>query len=187
METEKEVIPEGEQAEQITETVPAEENQEDTQDEGGVYRAKLNATNRFLEKEGYKFENGKWIKPSTTQVEKKEEVASTPNLSPHDVIALTKANIDVEDVDEVVRLSKVFGKSVSDTLKDKTVVSILRERTEERKTGNATLIKSQRGAQKTTGEDFLVKAETTGEIPTSPDQIRELAQARLNRLKNKNK
>lgn len=107
-------------------------------------------------------------------------------LSTKEVLALTESKISSEDYDEVVRVSKILGKSVSEALKDKTLISILAERAEERRTANATQTRGgARGTSTTSGASSLEKAEKTGEVPTTDEGMREMAEARLARLRKK--
>ena len=99
-----------------------------------------------------------------------------------DTLALVEAKVSSEDYDEVVRVAKILGKPVVEALKDKTMLAILSERVEERRTAEATLTgKTQRGVSKTTGEDLLQRAETTGEVPEDEDGMKKLFQARMAR------
>src|SRR3990167_7024303 len=91
LENDKVVEPEGEE-------VADEVSEEDKTD----YRGKLNANNRFLEKEGYKFKEGRWVKPEV-KTEKKE---SSDALSTKDLFALTKSNTHEDDVDWIVKQAK---------------------------------------------------------------------------------
>lgn len=106
------------------------------------------------------------------------------NLSNKDIIFLAKADIHEDDTDEVLDWAKLKGISVSEAYKH--MKPILDVRTEERTTAQVTNTKSgARGASQTTGEDLLQKAERTGEVPTDPDKIRQMQEARLTRQRNK--
>lgn len=184
-----ETTPEGEQVQETTtDTEVVVEESEEVSEEpvDNKLRAKINIQNRLLRKEGYEFVDGKWVKPET----KKEvgEVKSSSDLSTRDVIALSKANIHEEDIDDVVEYAKFKKISVPEALKSNYIQTTLRERGEERKTASVTQTKGgARGAQKTSGEALLEKAESTGELPTTPEGMTALAEARIARLKNKNK
>lgn len=104
------------------------------------------------------------------------------SLTTKDALALVNAKVSDEDYDEVIRVSKIFGKSIGETLKDKTMQSILSERVEERRTAElAQTGKNRRGESKTTGEDLLAKAEKTGEVPEDEEGLKKLFQARMAR------
>lgn len=101
-------------------------------------------------------------------------------FSPKDMLALTEHNVSSEDYDEVVRVAKVLNKPLHEALKDNILKSIINERAEERKTAQATATRGgARGSTKVSGQDLLRKAETTGEVPSSDDDMRKLAEARI--------
>lgn len=104
------------------------------------------------------------------------------SLTTKDALALVNAKVSDEDYDEVIRVSKILGKTIGETLKDKTMQSILSERVEERQTAElAQTGKNRRGESKTTGEDLLEKAEKTGEVPDTDEGLQKLFQARIAR------
>lgn len=108
-----------------------------------------------------------------------KEPSQEANLTPRDFLALSEAKISSDDFDEVLRVTKALGLSISDGLKDPTIKSILSVRAEERRTANATQVRGgARGASKVSGEDLLRKAESTGELPDSDEGIRAIAEAR---------
>ena len=114
--------------------------------------------------------------------ELKDKVSVNPvkeenGLSPKDYLALTEAKVTSEDFDEVVRVSKVLGKNLTDTLKDKTMQMILQERVEQRKTDEATAVKARRPVtSEPQGKELLSKA-VKGQFPDSDDGIAELVEA----------
>lgn len=105
-------------------------------------------------------------------------------LNTKDVLALVNAKVSQDDYDEVVKMAKLLGKAVSDTLNDNSVKAILSAREEERRTAQATQTKSPRGVTKTSGDDLLAKAEKTGEVPDTDAAMQEMLRARLARRKN---
>lgn len=117
---------------------------------------------------------------------KKQEKATTPategGLSEYDILALKNSNItDKDDLDIVKDYAKKLGMSIAEAIEDKYVQNVLADKKEERRTAQATEIRSPRGIAKTTGEDLLRRAEKTGEMPTTEDGMRALAEARLAR------
>lgn len=115
-----------------------------------------------------------------------QSVPTQDSLSPKDALLLAKAEVSLEDVDEVVEYAKYRKIAIGDALKDPTLKAILSTRVEERKTAAATHTRGgARGASKVTGEDLLRKAEATGEVPEDPQKIREIVEARMARRKNK--
>ena len=169
--------------EEETEVVVPETTEEVVTEEETIedVRAKLAKAEEIAENQKIRAEKAE-KKSKTEKVEKNDE----QSLSTKDTLALMNAKVSSEDVDEVLRIAKVLGKSVADTLKDKTMLSILTERGEERNTAAATQTgKTQRGVTKTTGEDLLSKAEQTGEVPESKEDMQKLFMARLTRKTSK--
>lgn len=117
--------------------------------------------------------------------DKKEIIPESPkeqSLSVKDTLALVENKVSTDDFDEVVRVAKILGKSVSEALKDSTLKSILSTRVEERRSADVAIVKgSPKGASKITGESLLEKAETTGEVPDTTEGLQALFQARLAR------
>lgn len=99
-----------------------------------------------------------------------------PEFSIKDQVALGKIN--EEDIDEVVRVAKVLGKSVSEAMKDPVLKTILDNREELRTSANvANTNNVRRGSVKVSDEELLSKA-NTGKLPESDDEIARLYQAR---------
>jgi hypothetical protein len=117
--------------------------------------------------------------------EKKEEPSQDANLSPRDFLALKDANITADDFEEVQDFATYKKLSIADALAHPTLKTILQDRAEERRTARATETRSPRGVAKTSGEDFLKKAESQGEVPESDEGLRAMLQARLERRRNK--
>lgn len=110
--------------------------------------------------------------------------APSQELSTKDVLYLSGAGIPVDDVDDVISYASKMGVSIKEA--HDFYKPILAERTEQRKTAAATHTKGgARGASKSTGADFLAKAEQTGDVPETEDAMRALQEARLARKKNK--
>jgi hypothetical protein len=180
MNTEEETILDDEQVEdEIVEEVEETEDVEQ-EDEESPYRSKLNATNRFLEKEGYKFEKGKgWVKPTeTTKPVTKKSVDSGLNSS--DTLAFIDAQVtNSEDIAEVMKLAKGFGISLSEALKDKTVKHRLEVLRDERKTAEASNTRTARSGAKGIDAKQLVENLAKGDVPkTGSNEAEELYWAR---------
>lgn len=171
---------EGEQVQQTTEeTVVANETKEGSKEED--YRAKLNANNRFLEKEGYSWKDGKWVKAQPEKKSAKEDALSTI-----DIIALSKADVEVDDISEVVEHARYKGISVTEALKTDYIKTFLRGKKEERMSANLAITRTNpRGVKKNSGEAFLERAESANELPSSDEEMQALVNARIARLKNK--
>lgn len=149
-------------------------------------RKKADASSKNFERAKKAEEELKALKEAAKEGVAKEGQEDVGQLTPKDYLSLTENKVSSEDFDEVVRISKILNKPISEALKDKTLKSILQERQEERVTAQATQVKTgARGAKKTSGEALLEKAENTGEIPDTPEGIKAMAQARIDRAKQK--
>lgn len=104
-----------------------------------------------------------WRKKASEKTEVTKEVVKDDKYSLSDIRALQ--NVPEEDIEEVEKASKILGKSLSETLKDATVRSILATRLEERKTANAQNTKTQRSTQKEISDDDILNKVSKGEIP----------------------
>ena len=105
---------------------------------------------------------------------------SQDNLSNKDIIYLAKADIHADDLDEVVELARLKKWDVSkahDYLKP-----VLETRAEERKSANATQVRSPRGTSKTSGNELLERARRGAEIPDTDEAFAEVFKARRARL-----
>ena len=145
-------------------------------------RAKLNAQNRFLKKEGYEFVNGKWIKPAPN-AKKKTTSSKSDQLSTSDVFTLVKANItEEEDIAEIETFAKFKGLTIKDALSNKTLQQILANNAEERATANATHTGSSKRSVGKKDSSELLDGARKGQLPDDPT---ELARARAEQRKSK--
>ena len=88
-----------------------------------------------------------------------------PTLTAKDVLFLTKEGItEEEDVDEIINFAGYRKISISEARKDKTLISILSDRAEERRIALATQTKGNRGTTKVS-DDTLLSNLSRGEIP----------------------
>ena len=149
-------------------------------------RAKLNAQNRFLKKEGYVFKDGKWVKPtpSSRGVKKKSSAPNKARLDPTDVFILVKNNVLEEDVQDVVEYATFKKISIKEALASNFVKALLSDKAEERATAEATHTGSARRSAGTKNSRDLITEASRGNLPDDPTA---LAQARLKqRIKEKN-
>ena len=95
---------------------------------------------------------------------KKKDAPKEETFTPKDYLALTEMKVSSEDFDEVVRVSKILDKNIADTLKDKTMQSILKERVDERNTARATQTGGGRRASSQTTPEALFDKAQKGEL-----------------------
>lgn len=103
-------------------------------------------------------------------------------LSSKDIIAINRANIHEDDLDEVVDYAKYKKISISEALKSNVVTTLLKDRAEHRKIAQGTNTgTAKRSSVKITDEEVLNKA-AQNMLPEDPEL---LALARWNQRKKK--
>lgn len=94
----------------------------DEQDGGSDedYQGKLNATNRFLKKEGYEFIKGKgWQKKASVQAQQSStgQAQATPALSREEGILFAKGFSETE-VEQAKKVAQIQGVKLTDAVRD---------------------------------------------------------------------
>ena len=104
-----------------------------------------------------------------------------PNdLSTLDTIALVKSNVEDDDIEEIVNYANYKGISVRDALKDNVVKAIINDRSEERRTAEATNTTNARRSNAKLSEDSLLQnARSGGKLPDSDADMQRLAEAHM--------
>lgn len=172
MDDETTVTPETLEGETVEETVETPKNEELT-------KAQEFGTNQKIRAEKAERE-AKELKERL----KAQESAKQEGLTNKDILYLAKSDIHEEDLDEVITEAKLRGWDVPTA--HKFLKPILNVKAEERKTAAATQTTGgARGASKVTGEDILTRAEKTGQLPDSDEEIQALFLARQARRRSK--
>lgn len=143
----------------------SEENEEEQEELEKLRQQNKELFARAKRAEGFEMVNGKWVKKKPKVEEKKEDVQKDDfSFSPKDYLALTEHKVSSELFDEVVRLSKLMGMSIADTLKDKTAKGIIDGKAQELASAEATA--SKPSSKRSGGEnqaDVLIKKAEKGE------------------------
>lgn len=136
-------------AEETVKTLETETPQENPQNEELVKVLK--------EKEELEAKNKKLYARLKESEKSKPQATDNQTLDPKDIIALSKVHED--DIDEVLRHAKINNIKPSEALKDKYLGIFLRERSEERKTAEATNTRNTpaRQTNKVSGDEILSK------------------------------
>lgn len=113
---------------------------------------------------------------------KKVEKPESSGMSEGDLIAIVRAGVADEDIDELKGYATYRKLPIRDAIKDKTWKSIQSEREEERRSAQATSTGSARGSSKASPESVLAEA-SRGNLPEKDEDIEALAAARLARKK----
>jgi hypothetical protein len=108
----------------------------------------------------------------------KKESKTSSELSTLDIIALSKANIEDEDIDEVLEYASYKKIPVREALKSSILKSTLAEKAEMRKSAQAVNTGSTRRSSSSVSDDRLLADARKGIMPESEEDI-----ARLTRLK----
>ena|SRR3990167_1693899 len=99
-------------------------------------------------------------------------------MSEKDIFALSKANIEEEDLDEIKDYAQFKKLTVADALKDKTLQGILSDNAEKRQSARAVDIGKGGRSTTITGETLLTRAEQ-GQVPEDDEGIDKLVNARM--------
>ena len=136
---------------------------------------------RAKKAEGFEFKDGKWVKPV---VDKKPETKVEPSqeLSAKDALLLAKADVDLEDVDEVIDFAKYRKITIAEALQNNTLRAILTDSQEKRKTALAT---QTSGTRKTTAPTIEALTEKAQKGELSESEIDKLVELRMEAKLNK--
>ena len=93
--------------------------------------------------------------------------------------ALNKANVEEEDLSEVIEFAKFKNISVAEALKSSVVKTLLSEKEELRKTANATNIGNVKRGSTQVSDQTLLENASQGIMPESDEDIQRLAKARF--------
>lgn len=148
---------------------------------------------RTKKAEGFVLKDGKWVKPES-KPEKKVDAEPAPqpqnstsgNLTTRDTMALIKANVHDEDIEEIVEYAAFKKISIAEALNSNVIKTSIAEKAELRNTAAATNTGGGRPASAApSGDKLLEKASSTGELPESDEGIDALVSARLKSKKKK--
>lgn len=128
----------------------------------------------------------KTMKPGEVTGDPVVPLEKKSDLSSADVLTFVSAGItDNDDIGEVVKASKLLGKTISDTLKDPMIQGILSTRKAERVTAEATITRGgARGTSEASGEELLSRARTE-QVEGTPENMRKIFAQRQQHLLDK--
>ncbi len=154
---------------------PQEVPEEDTPEEESVedLRARLAKAEEIAENQRIRAEKAESAK-------KVEKPAKNVDLSAADIVAITKANIEPEDIEDVLEYARFKKIPLHEAIKSSVVKATLAEKAEHRKSAAALSTgPARRGTTAVPEEALLSNARTTGALPESDADINRLVQARL--------
>lgn len=113
----------------------------------------------------------------TTKVAPKK----SSDLSPVDIIAISKANIETEDIEDVLEYAKFKGISVVEALKNPIVKATLAQNEELRKSAQATNTGTTRRGTSQVSDAQLLENAKRGILPESDADLDRLTSLQVNR------
>ncbi len=105
--------------------------------------------------------------------------ADTTGLSTKDILALSKANIDDEDLDEVLDYASYKKLPIHEALKSSILKATLAEKAELRKSAQAVNTGATRRASGQVSDERILADARKGALPESDEDIARLARMRL--------
>ena len=116
-------------------------------------------------------------KTETSKVDPKKQ----SDLSPVDIIAISKANIEAEDIEDVIDYAKYKGISLVEALKSPVVQATISQKNELRKTAQATSTGSVRRGTSQVSDAQLLENARKGILPDSDADLDRLTSLQVNR------
>jgi hypothetical protein len=110
----------------------------------------------------------------------KEETKTTSDLSSKDLLALMKAEVAEDDVDEVVDYAKYKGISVAEALKTSVIKTSLADKVEQRKIADATNTGVSKRSSAKLADDVLLSNASKGIMPDNDEDLNRLLDLRKN-------
>lgn len=114
----------------------------------------------------------------TIKVEAKTDISKPVSMSTKDYIALVNAKINEDDIGEVEDYAKYKGISIAEALKVGVVKSLLAEKSEMRKTAQATNVSNARRSSTQISPETLLAKASKLDLPENDDDIERLIKAR---------
>ncbi len=112
-----------------------------------------------------KLANSKKEKRQTKRALNKVTKTGPQELSTLDIYALVEAKVPQADIEEVIKASKILGKTIPEALQDTTVQMILKSKAESRSADKASNIKTSRPSSKQVSDDEILAQANKGEFP----------------------
>jgi hypothetical protein len=121
-----------------------------------------------------------WKKKATTPAKTEVQATQTEQLSVKDSYALVKADVNEEDIEDVIEYAKFKKITIAEALKSNVVKSMLAEKDEFRKSQEASTTANTRKAQAKVTPDVILENARKGKLGDSEEEIRALFRARMN-------
>lgn len=125
------------------------------------------------------------VRAEKAEKKSKETVEVKGDISSKDTIAIMRANVHEDDIDEVKDFAKLKGISIADALKSNVVKAIISDREDIRKTANATHTGTTRKSSARISDEELLEKASKGDIPEDDAGIERLMKARADAKRKK--
>lgn len=121
------------------------------------------------------------IRAEKAESKAKEVVVEKPStdFTPADILALTKAGIEPEDLDEIIEFAQYKKIPIHEAIKSPVIKATLAEAEERRKSAQATHTASARRGSAQVSDDQLLANARKGVMPDSDADMNRLVQLRL--------
>ena len=109
----------------------------------------------------------------------KPAASNDSGLSAQDLLALSKADIENEDLDDVLDYAKYKGVSISEALQTTVMKATLSDKAELRKSAEATATGSTRRGSAQVSDERLLADASAGNLPSSDADMNRLAKLKI--------
>lgn len=155
--------------ETVLETVLPDDSEQDTTD----WKAEAEKAKEIANNQRIRAEKAEKLAKQTPK-----EDAKQVNLSTSDIIALTRANINEDDINEVQEYAKFKGISIKDALNSSVVKTLLSDNAEKRNVASATNTSNVKRGPAQASDDVLLARASKGEMPSNDSDLIRLIKAR---------
>lgn len=136
-------------------------------------------TERLARQKAEENYNNQKIRAEKAEKGNKNKTAETSKgLSQSDLIAVLKANVSQDDIEEVAEYASLKKISVADALKSNVVKAILQEKEEIRKTSEASNVGNARRVSSQVSDESLIEKARNGDFPDSESDLKRMIRSR---------
>lgn len=162
-----------------SEVLETTETEESEQEETATDTLSAEEIAALKEKAAKAEEYEKKNKQLFARLKKEEAQEQTPGLSPKDLIALSKADIHPDDLEQLQEFAAFKKLTLADALTDPLMKAMLADRKAERKTAEATQTRGARGTTKPSDAEIAARAHATGEVGDDEESLQALWRGRM--------
>lgn len=156
-----------------------EDNSEDTEDYKTRYEEAIAKANKLEEiARNQKIRAEKAEREAKSPSTQRAETSKNASLSPEDLVSIVRANIEPEDLKEVTKYANYENISITEALKSPVVRAILSEKSEYRKTAEASNTGFARRGSAKISDSALIENARKGVFPDSEEDLKRLISLR---------